>query len=165
MNCQFRPLQESDRVKVIDIFNYFVENGFAAYPDEKVPYGFFNMFLEISKGYPGIVVIDRDAADKVVGFAFMRAYNPFKTFKKCAELTYFLITQYTHKGIGKRIIDFFISEAKKININCLLAEVSSLNKSSIDFHQKVGFEQCGCFKQVGHKFGKDFDIIWMQKLL
>ena len=38
MNYEFRKISEQHRKPVIDIFNYFVENGFAAYPEEKEPY-------------------------------------------------------------------------------------------------------------------------------
>jgi len=50
-------------------------------------------------------------------------------------------------------------------VDCLLANISSHNEQSLDFHRKMGFQQCGRFRRVGKKFGKDFDVIWMQKLL
>ena len=73
--------------------------------------------------------------------------------------------EFTWQGIGKKIMEFFIQEAKKINIATLLADISSLNKQSIKFHEKMGFAHCGRLRSVGRKFGKDFDVIWMQKLL
>ena len=41
---------------VIDIFNYYVENSFATYPELKLPYEFFNKFLEITGGYLSFVI-------------------------------------------------------------------------------------------------------------
>ena len=54
---------------------------------------------------------------------------------------------------------------RKSHIDTLLADISSLNEPSIKFHEKLGFSHCGSFKRVGRKFGKDFDVVWMQKLL
>ena len=51
-DISFRPLEESDRVPVVNLFNYYIENSFAAYPEEKVPYEFFSLFLEITRHYP-----------------------------------------------------------------------------------------------------------------
>jgi phosphinothricin acetyltransferase len=42
-------------VPVIDIFNTYIENSFAAYPEAKVRYDFYDRLLEITKGYPTLV--------------------------------------------------------------------------------------------------------------
>ena len=56
-------------------------------------------------------------------------------------------------------------EAQKVEITTLLANISSLNKQSIAFHRKQGFKDCGRFERIGSKFGKDFDVVWMQKFI
>ena len=165
MNYEFKKISEEHRKPVIDIFNYFIENGFAAYPEEKVSYEFFDMMLKITQGYPAIVVINAGNQNQIVGFAFMRPYHPMKTFKRTAQVSYFLLPEFTRQGIGKMIMEYFVQEAKKIHIDALLADISSLNEQSIKFHEKMGFSHCGCFQRIGRKFGRDFDVVWMQKLL
>jgi len=165
MNCELIPLSEHDRKAVTDIFNSYVEKGFAAYPEDKVPYEFYDYLLQIAHGYSAIAVHDRDAGGVVVGFGFMRAYHPAKTFQRTAEITYFILPEYTRKGIGTAILEYFIHQSRQHGVDCLLANISSHNEQSLDFHRKMGFEQCGRFRRVGKKFGKDFDVIWMQKLL
>ena len=39
MQIRFDRMAEGDRAAVIDLFNHYVENSFAAYPEEKVPTG------------------------------------------------------------------------------------------------------------------------------
>ena len=163
MNYRLLPLSESDRQPVVDIFNYYVETGFAAYVEEKLPYEFFDYLLQMVHGYPAIAV--RDENDKVVGFAFMRAHHPLPTFQRTAEVTYFILPEYTRKGIGQGILGYLAREAAKLGVDSLLAHISSLNEQSINFHKKMGFEQCGRFRRIGRKFGMDFDVMWMQKLL
>ena len=165
MNYEFRKISEEHRKSVIDIFNYFVENGFAAYPEEKVPYEFFDMMIKMTQGYPAIVVVNAGNQNQIVGFAFMRPYHPMKTFKRTAQVSYFLLPEFTRQGIGQMIMEVFLEEARKININVLLADISSLNEQSIKFHEKMSFSHCGYFRRVGKKFDKDFDVVWMQKLL
>ena len=165
MNIIFQPMTETHIEPVLEIFNYFIKNSFAAYPEDPVPSEFFPKLLQITQGYPSIVVVDKDREDKVIGFAFMRALHPSKTFRRTAELSYFLLPEYTRKGIGHTIMKYLIEESQKIGIDCLLAEISSLNEQSINFHKKTGFEQCGLFKRAGRKFDQDFDVVWMQKLL
>jgi L-amino acid N-acyltransferase YncA len=52
MEYDLFPLSSSDREEVIDIFNYYVENSFAAYPERRVSYEFFDLFLQSTVGYP-----------------------------------------------------------------------------------------------------------------
>ncbi len=164
MDLIFDFMKNKYEKEVIDIFNYYVENSSAAYPESKLPYEFFNKFLEITKGYPAYVIKSKEN-DKVIGFCFLRAYNPFPVFKETAEITYFLDKNEVGKGIGKKTLDKLVNEAKKIGIKRLLADISSENIQSIQFHKKNGFNECGRFHCVGKKKGKYFDVIWMEKTL
>lgn len=163
MQYHFVKMSEEHREPIGDIFNYFIENSFAAYPVKKVGYEIFDKFLSMSKGFPAIVV--KTEAGKIVGFAFLHAYHPAESFKKTAEITYFIMPEHTRKGIGKNILDHFVEEAKKLNITTILASISSLNSESINFHLKFGFKECGRFRDVGKKCGRNFDMVWMQKML
>ncbi len=50
MECSISPIAPKDREPIINIFNYYVENSFAAFPESKLPYQTFDMFLQMSKG-------------------------------------------------------------------------------------------------------------------
>lgn len=163
MTYSLETMSKEHRAPVIDIFNYFVENSYAAYIDRKVDYNFFNMFMSMSMGYPAKVAKTSDG--EVVGFALMHAYHPAQAFVRTAELTYFIHPQHTRKGIGSNFLDCFISEAQKMGIDNLIASVSSRNDDSLNFHRRSGFEECGRFKKVGRKFGHDFDVVWLQRLV
>ena len=74
MEYFIRLMTNEDREAIIDIFNYYVENSFAAYPEIKVPYQAFDRFLEMSQGYPAGTIIDQDG--NTVGFGMLHTYNP-----------------------------------------------------------------------------------------
>ena len=160
----FDFMTEKYEKEVIDIFNYYVENSFAAYPELKLPYEFYNKFLEITRGYPAFVIKKKEIGN-VIGFCFLRAYNPFPVFKETAEISYFIEKNEVGKGIGKKALEKLEEEAKKIGIKTLLADISSENIQSINFHKKNGFIECGRFHNVGKKHGKNFDVVWMEKAL
>jgi phosphinothricin acetyltransferase len=148
--------------EVMDIFNYYVENSFAAYPEQKLPYEFFGKFLEMTRGYPAYV-IKNNADGKVIGFCFLRAYNPMPIFRETAEISYFLDKDEAGKGIGKDALGLLEREGRKMGIKYILANISSRNDQSLHFHQKNGFIECGRFLNIGRKSGKDFDVVWMEK--
>jgi phosphinothricin acetyltransferase len=162
MEYVLRPVTPEDKAAVIDIFNYYVENTFAAYPDQKVPYEFFGMLLQLSKGYPFYVA---EAGGKVIGYGLLRPHVPFGTFRRAAELTCFIAPGYTGQGAGKAILDRLAGDARGLGVDTILASVSSENDGSIGFHKKYGFAECGRFRKAGRKSGKDFDEVWLQLFL
>jgi len=163
MDYSISPISNEDREPIMDIFNYYVENSFAAYPETKLPYEAFDMFLKMSQGYPTAAV--RDNNGDLIGFGLLRAHNPMSTFSKTAETTYFISPDHTGKGIGKKLLSHLEEEGMKKGIMHILANISSLNPRSINFHKKNGFIECGRFRRVGTKRGEAFDTVWMQKTL
>lgn len=163
MEYSIAPMSEDDRQAVIDIFNYYVENGFAAYPEKKLPYEAFDKFVEMSKGFPTGSIKDRNG--KTVGFGFLSAHNRTPTLSQTAQVTYFIHPDHTGKGLGKMLLRSLEKGAVEIGITNILAHISSLNPGSIRFHEKNGFKECGRFRRVGKKEGREFDTVWMQKML
>lgn len=163
MDFHLELISRKDRKPIIDIFNYYVENSFAAYPEQSVSYDFFDLLLKASDGYPAIVVNDGKGA--VIGFGMLRSYHPLSVFSKTAEISYFIKPDWVGKGLGKKMLDYLINKGKDKGITSILASISSLNQPSIRFHQRNGFIECGRFKNIGEKKGQIFDLVFMQKIL
>jgi phosphinothricin acetyltransferase len=159
----FRPINLSDREEIIDLFNYYIENSYAAYPETRVPYQFFDLFLQACAGYPSVAA--RDADGNLAGFGMLRPHSPMPAFAHTAEITYFVQPGLTGKGLGSRMLACLETEGRKKGISVILASISSLNEGSIRFHAKNGFTECGRFRNVGKKRGTFFDTVWMQKLI
>jgi phosphinothricin acetyltransferase len=153
-------MKEEHREAVVDIFNHFVTNTFAAYPEIPLGYDLFDRFMAMAHGYPSIVA--KDAAGDVVGFAFLHPYHFARTLARAAEITYFVLPEHTRQGLGSRILERFIAEGRAMGVDTILAHTSSRNTASIRFHREHGFQECGRLRSVGRKFGKDFDVICMQ---
>ena len=159
----FTPISESDREGIIDLFNYYIEHGFSAYPEQKVPYGFFSMFLEACREYPSVVARLPDG--NIAGFGLLRAHNPMPAFRHTAEISYFIRPDLTGKRLGSKLLALLEDAGKQKGITTILASISSLNEESIRFHAQHGFTRCGRFVRVGIKKGTTFDTVWMQKFI
>lgn len=160
---KIRKFQNEDSVFVIDIFNHYIQNSFAAYSEVPIGYESIKSFKEMTKGYPFYVI--ETNLKKIVGFSFLRSYHRIEAFKRVAEITYFILPEHTRKGLGEKLLKLVIDDARKLGIDTLLASISSLNEASIKFHKKNGFCQCGYFKSIGRKFNEDFSMVWMQKFI
>ncbi len=165
MKIRFDRMAEGDREAVIDLFNHYVENSFAAYPEQKVPYGLFDRFLKMTEGYPAYTARDEESGGRFVGFAFLRPYHPVPSFMRAAEISYFIEPGYTGRGIGSALLNRILTEARNKGVDTVLANVSSLNGASLRFHDRHGFTECGRFLRVARKKGRDLDAVWMQLIL
>ncbi len=165
MKIQFKEFTADSGKEVMDIFNYYIENTFAAFPENRLPNEAFPVLLNMAKGFPAFIMVDEDAGGRCAGFGFLKAYNPMPAFSHTAACTYFLHPEYTGKKIGQLLLSKLEEEAAGRGIKNLLAEISSENPGSIKFHARNGFTECGRFKNTGIKKGRNFDVIWMQKIL
>ncbi|MEQ8221892.1 MAG: N-acetyltransferase family protein [Candidatus Eremiobacterota bacterium] len=163
MNFIFEKMTEEHRTEVIDIFNHYIKESFAAYPEQCVPYEFYDLFLKMIGNHPSCVVKTEDGT--VRGFGMLRPYNPLPTFSHTAEISYFIAPEFCGSGIGSAVLKYLIKEGREKGIKTLLASISALNEGSIRFHCKHGFTECGRFKQVCRKKGQDFDVVWMQLMI
>jgi len=153
-----RPVIDSDREAVIRIFNYYAENGYAAYPDQPVTGHFFSYLRE---GTFSFLVIQ--APEGVIGFGLAKPFLPFPAFSRTCSLTYFILPEYAHRGLGTLLLARLTSEARAAGITTQVANMASRNEASVRFHARHGFSEGGRLHRVGEKFGEPFDVIWMQR--
>ncbi len=157
-NYIIRSFEESDQSKTLIIFNRFAKESFAVYCEEELQE---NQFLKLLDNAKIILVIEEK--DKVIGFGYISNYKPYPNFSHTGVLTYFILPEYTGKGIGTKLFNQLISKGREIGITNYLAHISSKNVQSLRFHEKLGFEEVGMLKNVAFKFGELIDIIWVQK--
>lgn len=162
-----RKATPQDIQAMLEIFNYYIKKTFAAYLETPVGPDFIQAFNDEdgpdkNQYFPYYVMEENS---RVIGFGALKPYFPFRNFQHTGVVSYFILPEYTRKGLGAKLLNVLYRDAKKKNMKSLLANVSSKNQASLNFHLKHGFVECGRFKAVGTKFGKYFDIIWLQKFM
>jgi phosphinothricin acetyltransferase len=162
-----REASTEDIPGMLEVFNYYIENSFASYIETSVGPEFFQVIQnekeqEKDDRFPFYVIEENG---KIIGLGALRPYFPFPNFRHTGVVSYFILPGHTRKGLGSRMLEKLCSEAREKKMKSLLANVSSKNEASLNFHLKHGFIECGRFRDVGTKFGKYFDIIWLQKFL
>lgn len=161
MNYRIVPFERAHGRGVLAVFNHFVQHSFAAYPHRQVGDEFVKRFETYAAEYPVLTVLDDKG--EVLGFGAVHAFHPADSFKRTAEIGYFLREDATGCGIGTMLLEELISGARAKGIRTLLASISSRNEQSLAFHERRGFIEVGRFRQVGEKFGEDFDVVYMQR--
>jgi len=164
MRLMFEKMDIKHQKSIMEILNYYIEKSTAAFPAYTLPEQFFAKLMEKSKGYPAYAILNSKSLE-VVGFCALSAYNPFSTFKETTTISYFISPDYVGKSIGVQCLEKLETEAIQMGIKHIIAEISSENQQSLRFHGKHGFDICGTLKNIGNKFDRNFDVIYMQKNL
>ncbi len=94
-----RIKKEEDAEKILEVVNSFVKDSFAAYQDEDYPPSIVDEWSKKAK-----VFLVLETGNKVVGFGFVASYKPFKSCAHVGVLTYFILPEYTGKGLGTKLI-------------------------------------------------------------
>lgn len=155
---QIRNAEERDAESVIRIFNYYVQHSYGAYPEDPVPVAFYAFLREGAYAFP---VVEHE--EGVIGFGMLKPFFPFSTFKNTGSVTYFIAPEYTRSGLGTLLLNALLDAARTRGLHVLVANISSRNSQSLNFHKKHGFRECGRLERVGMKFGERFDVVWMQR--
>jgi phosphinothricin acetyltransferase len=58
-----------------------------------------------------------------------------------------------------------IAAARRRDKHVLIAGVDAQKAGSIQFHERLGFERVAHFRQVGFKFGRWLDLVFLQLML
>jgi phosphinothricin acetyltransferase len=154
-------VRANDWAAVTAIFNHFVLESFAAYPEQPVDEAFLRGRAAASPDYPFLVA---EVAGQVVGFAYLAPFLSVPTLRRSATLTYFIHPEHTGHGLGGHFLEQLLESGRRLGVVSFLAHISSANEGSIRFHLAHGFTECGRFREVGEKHGQLFDMVWVQRL-
>jgi L-amino acid N-acyltransferase YncA len=160
MEIVIRPASDGDRKPILQIFNHYAINSFAAYPEGPLPERLFDLLRDDS-----ISFVVAELKGLVIGFGLLKPFMPFPVFHATATASYFVEPGYIGKRVGGRILKYLEVRAGEAGITTLVVHISSKNEASIRFHLRNGFTEAGRLRAVGQKFGEPFDVVWMQKTL
>jgi phosphinothricin acetyltransferase len=86
-------------------------------------------------------------------------------YRFTSENSVYVAADQRGKGIGKLLLAPLIPSGQERGIHAVLAVIDADNAISIRLHQSFGFEKVGHFKQVGFKFDRWLDVVYMERLL
>jgi phosphinothricin acetyltransferase len=164
MEIKIRKYNVEDTATILEIINYNILNSTALYDYNTRSLEAQTAILEekIAKGFPVIVA---ESDNKVVGFGFYSEFRFREAYKFTVEHSVYADVNFVGKGIGKLLIEELISLAKSQNLHTMIGVIDSENVSSIEFHEKFGFEIVGTIKESGYKFDRWLHSVIVQKML
>ncbi len=130
---------------------------------------FFRRIAETLKGFPYLVLEDMG---EIQGYAYAGPFKGRAAYDWAVETTIYIRQDAHGKGYGKTLYSALEDELKRrhfLNAYACIAyseqEDDTLTHASPLFHKRMGYTLCGTFHKCGYKFGRWYDMIWMEKHL
>jgi len=160
-----RPATVHDAAALAAIYNDAVRHTTAIWNDAEVDAANRLAWLDLrrSAGYP--VLVADDAAAGVVGYASFGDFRAFDGYRHTVEHSIYVRADRRRGGVATALMQALIAHARGAGKHVMVGAIETGNTASIALHRRLGFEEAGCMRQVGTKFGRWLDLTWMQLLL
>ena len=116
------------------------------------------------------LMAERDG--EVLGYAYAGPFIGRAASSWSAEASIYLREDACKLGLGRRLYQVLedVCRAQNIlNLNASIAvseaEDPYVTRNSADFHVHMGYRQTAEFHRCGYKFGRWYNLIWMEKFL
>lgn len=162
---QIREAQVNDLPSILEIYNHAVLNTTATYDYEPRSLEHRQKWFDdhCQAGFPVFVAVD--PAGRICGWSSLNRYHDRMGYRFTTENSIYVAHDQRGKGVGKLLLAPLITSASALKLHAILAGIDAENAVSIRLHASFGFEPVARFKQVGFKFGRWLDVIYMERLL
>ena len=159
-----RDAVETDLPAILEIYNDIILTTTSIYSEEphtlQMRLDWFNERKQA--GFP-IIVAEQNGV--LVGFATYGKFRVWPCYRFTVEHSVYIHKNNRGQGISKILLQEIISIAKTAGMHALIAGIDSENDISLQLHLKFGFTQVAHFKQVGFKFNRWLDLIFLEMIL
>ncbi|MDA0351225.1 MAG: GNAT family N-acetyltransferase [Chloroflexi bacterium] len=152
-----RPATSDDLPAINAIYNEEIRTGVATWDYE--PWTLEARERWFQDHDPAEPVLVAEVDGQVVGFAYLSLYRPKFGYRFTREDTVYLDPLFQGRGLGRRLLQALVDQARGRDIRTLLAVIESSNEASIALHERLGFVRCAHHHEVGYKFGRWLDSV------
>jgi phosphinothricin acetyltransferase len=162
-NLAIRPATADDLAAINDIYNHYVLHSTATYQEKPEPMdGRRGWFERHGPAHPVTVA---EAGGAVVGWASLSPFHARSAYRRTVENSVYVHPDYHRRGIGRALLLDLIERARGLGHHTIIAGIDAEQPASVALHARLGFVQVAHLKQVGHKFGRWLDVVYMQLML
>lgn len=170
LDLTIRMASPADAEALLAIYAPYVQNTAITYEyDVPSPEEFSARIAKTLKSYPYLVA---EHQGEVVGYAYAGRLHERKAYDWAVETSIYVRQDLRGMGLGCRLYDALETLLKRqnvISVNACIAfpevEDEYLTRNSVRFHERMGYRLIGHFHRCAYKFGRWYDMVWMEKAL
>ena len=151
---EIHEAKEADAAGLLAIYAPYVEHTAITFEYEVPTLEEFTERIRQTKTKYPYLVAKQDG--KVLGYAYAGQFHAREAYAWAVETSIYVDESYKHTGIGGKL---------HAALEKALKEQGFLTNNSVEFHAHLGYRKVGQFYQCGYKFGRWYDMVWMEKLI
>jgi L-amino acid N-acyltransferase len=163
MPHQIRLATESDLVAINDIYNHYVFHSTCTYQETPEPIEARREWFAHHGDQHPITVAMLD--DSVVGWGSLSAFRERSAYRFTVENSVYIHHEFHRRGIGTAVLADLLDRARQIGHHAIIAGIDGEQAASVALHSRFGFVTVSHLKEVGFKFDRWLDVIYMQLIL
>ena len=165
-----RKARPEDAPRLLEIYSYYVEKTAVSFEYTTPSLSEFKTRMDnVMKKYPYLVIEDNG---KILGYAYAGPFAGRAAYGWSCEMTIYLDKDERRHGLGRQLYETLEEKLHQMGILNLYACIGSpekedefLSNDSERFHSRLGFHRAGVFHKCGYKFGRWYNMIWMEKII
>lgn len=158
-----RPATRDDLSAINDIYNHFVACSTCTYQEEPSTMQEREQWFAAHGAEHPITVAEAGGA--VIGWGSLSRFHARSAYRRTVENSVYVAHDRQRQGIGSALLRDLIDRAKSVGHHTIIAGIDTEQSPSVALHLRFGFEQVAHLKQVGFKFGRWLDVVYLQKML
>jgi phosphinothricin acetyltransferase len=158
-----RPATLDDAAAISAIYNHYVRHSTATY--EETPESLDERLRWMEGHGPHHPVIVAEDAGNVSGWASLSRFHSRCAYRFTVENSVYVHPDHLRKGIGRALMIDLIAAARALGHHTIIAGISADQEPSLRLHTGLGFVEVARLREVGFKFGRWLDVVYMQLML
>ncbi len=171
MDLKIRLAAKDDAEELLEIYAYYVKNTAITF-EYDVPSldEFTRRICTTLSDYPYLVA---EADGKIAGYIYAGRFSPRAAYDWVAETSIYIGKDFHRMGIGKILYEKLEGLLALQNVTNVYAGIADpvdesdpyLTKNSELFHGAIGYKTVSLFSKCGYKFGRWYNLIYMEKII
>jgi L-amino acid N-acyltransferase len=159
-----RPATAADVEAITAIYNDAVRRTTASWDLEPVSVASRRAWLEdkLGEGWP-VLVVEVDGV--VAGWSTIGPFRPKDGFQYTVEHSVYVADGHQGRGLGRALLEPLLTECRRRGVHAVVGGLDATNEASLAFHRRFGFVEAGRLPQVGRKFDRWLDLVFVVLLL
>lgn len=169
-DIKIRTADASDAQALLEIYAPYIIKTAVTFEYEVPELSDFQKRIETTlKRYPYLVA---EEDGEILGYAYTGIFKERAAYDWAAEVSIYVKENKRGFGVGGRLyaaLEEISHEQHILNLNACISyadkEDEYLTWDSVHFHSHLGYSMVGKFHQCGYKFGRWYDMVWMEKTI
>lgn len=112
-------------------------------------------------GFP--ILVSENAEGQVTGYATYGPWRLHEGYRHTVEHSVYVHPDHQRLGLGRHLMHALLAKAEEAKVHIMIAGIDASNESSIRLHEQLGFQASAPLPEVGTKFGRWLDLVFMWK--